>query len=251
MPLSGLLDPGYLAARRSGVSADGARVAEPAAPIPDGEAAEAEDAFPPAAASGDCTTHVNAMDGDGMAVALTATLGGRFGSAFAAPGCGYPLNNGMMWFDPRPGRRISPVPGKRAAPRGGADRGAGERFGRAAVGAAGGRRLISAVARPLRASPIGGLRCRKPPGARTPYGRRSAVRGRAHPRLPLWRGGSPRAAIRCSSGGRPRLSGHFGRAGGIARSESPAGTRFEPGVDPLRTASGAVLVGTRELPDSQ
>ena len=40
--------------------------------------------------SSDCTTHVNAMDADGMAVSLTATLGGRFGSAFAAPGLGYP-----------------------------------------------------------------------------------------------------------------------------------------------------------------
>ena len=252
VPLSGLLDPGYLAARRSGVSADGARVAEPAAPVPDGEAAEAEDAFPPAAASGDCTTHVNAMDGDGMAVALTATLGGRFGSAFAAPGCGYPLNNGMMWFDPRPGRRISPAPGKRALHAAAPTVVLADGSARAAVGAAGGRRLISAVAMTLARLADRGASMPEAAGGpglhtdggplfvdeRTPacrlVARRLAARG--HP--VLVRRETP-------------LSGHFGRAGGIARSESPAGTRFEPGVDPLRTASGAVLVGTREFPDSQ
>ena len=47
-------------------------------------------------------------------VALTATLGARFGSGVTVPGLGVVLNNGMMWFDPEPGHISSIAPGKRA-----------------------------------------------------------------------------------------------------------------------------------------
>jgi gamma-glutamyltranspeptidase/glutathione hydrolase len=47
-------------------------------------------------------------------VALTATLGNRFGSGVTVPSLGVVLNDGMMWFDPEPGRLNSIRPGKRA-----------------------------------------------------------------------------------------------------------------------------------------
>ena len=72
----------------------------------------------PAHGSGDApgqhTTHVNVIDSARNMVALTATLGARFGSGVTVPGLGVVLNNGMMWYDPEPGRISSIAPGKRA-----------------------------------------------------------------------------------------------------------------------------------------
>lgn len=58
------------------------------------------------------TTHVNAVDRDRMLVALTATLGGGFGSAVMPRGTGFLITNGIYWFDPRPRRPNSIAPGK-------------------------------------------------------------------------------------------------------------------------------------------
>lgn len=57
------------------------------------------------------TTHVSAVDADGMTVALTHTLGNP--SGYIPPGTGFMLNGGMSTFDPRPGRANSLAPGKR------------------------------------------------------------------------------------------------------------------------------------------
>jgi gamma-glutamyltranspeptidase / glutathione hydrolase len=59
------------------------------------------------------TTHVSAVDRDGMMVALTTTLLSSFGSRFVSPSTGVLMNNGIMWFDPRPGRPNSLAPAKR------------------------------------------------------------------------------------------------------------------------------------------
>lgn len=56
------------------------------------------------------TTQVNAVDAEGRFVALTFTLFNRFGAGVMAPRTGIILNNGMAWFDPRPGRRTSMTP---------------------------------------------------------------------------------------------------------------------------------------------
>lgn len=66
-----------------------------------------------AAGTGDCTSHVSVVDRQGNMVALTNTLLSRFGSKVVAPSCGMLLNNGMMWFDPRPGQPNGLAPGAR------------------------------------------------------------------------------------------------------------------------------------------
>ena len=92
-----------------------------------------------------CTTHVTAIDRDGGIAALTTTLLSSFGSRYVLPGTGILMNNGIMWFDPRPGHANSLAPGKRALSNMCplvASRDGRARFG---VGASGGRRILAAV----------------------------------------------------------------------------------------------------------
>ena len=60
-----------------------------------------------------CTTHLTACDAEGNTVAMTTTLMSSFGSRVLLPQSGVLLNNGMMWFDPRPGVPNGIAPGKR------------------------------------------------------------------------------------------------------------------------------------------
>jgi gamma-glutamyltranspeptidase/glutathione hydrolase len=91
------------------------------------------------------TTHLAVVDGRGTMVSLTQTLLSLFGSKIVSPQTGILLNNGIMWFDPRPGRPNSMAPGKRPlanmcpviASRAGAPW--------FALGASGGRRILPAV----------------------------------------------------------------------------------------------------------
>jgi gamma-glutamyltranspeptidase/glutathione hydrolase len=91
-----------------------------------------------------CTSHLNVVDREGNLVALTQTLLSSFGSKLLGPRTGLLLNNGVMWFDPRPGRPNALAPGARPlsnmCPVVGL---AGER--RFALGASGGRRILPAV----------------------------------------------------------------------------------------------------------
>ena len=93
-----------------------------------------------------CTSHLSVVDRDGMMVALTQTLLSRFGSAVLLPSTGIMMNNGMMWFDPRPGRPNSIAPGRR--PLANMCPVVARREGKPwlAVGASGGRRILPAVA---------------------------------------------------------------------------------------------------------
>jgi len=97
------------------------------------------------AAGDDCTTHIGVVDRQRNAVALTHTAVSLFGSHVVVPGTGILLNNGMMWFDPRPGRPNSIAPGKRAlvnmVPVLGFKRGKPH----LTLGAPGGRRIVSAI----------------------------------------------------------------------------------------------------------
>jgi len=92
-----------------------------------------------------CTTHFSLVDRAGNFCAVTQTLLSMFGSRVVSPSSGVLLNNGIMWFDPEPGKPNSLAPGKRClgnycpvvgeTPK-------GDRF---ALGAAGGRKIVGAV----------------------------------------------------------------------------------------------------------
>jgi gamma-glutamyltranspeptidase/glutathione hydrolase len=97
-----------------------------------------------AGASGN-TTHLSVVDRDGNMVALTVTLLARFGARIVLPASGILMNNAINWFDPRPDRPNSLAPGRRplanmcpmVATRNGVPW--------VALGACGGRKIISAV----------------------------------------------------------------------------------------------------------
>jgi gamma-glutamyltranspeptidase/glutathione hydrolase len=61
----------------------------------------------------DCTTHISVIDRERNMVALTHTAVSLFGSHVVVPGTGILLNNGMIWFDPEPGKPNSVGSGKR------------------------------------------------------------------------------------------------------------------------------------------
>jgi gamma-glutamyltranspeptidase/glutathione hydrolase len=92
------------------------------------------------------TTHLNVIDKHGNMVALTQTLLSVYGSKVVLPSTGILMNNGIMWFDPRPGSPNSLAPAKRpltnmcpVIARGGDGK---PSF---AIGASGGRKILPAV----------------------------------------------------------------------------------------------------------
>lgn len=96
-----------------------------------------------------CTSHISVVDSAGRMVSLTNTLLARFGAKVVLPQGGFLMNNGVMWFDPRPGRPNSLAAGARPlanmcpviATRNGSPW--------LALGAAGGRTIVPAVAQIL------------------------------------------------------------------------------------------------------
>lgn len=103
-----------------------------------------------------CTTHLSVVDRNGDMVTLTQTLLSVFGSKVTLPSSGILMNNGINWFDPRPGRSNSLAPGKRTlsnyAPV------LGVTSDRAfAIGASGGRKIIPAMTQLGLMLGVGGL----------------------------------------------------------------------------------------------
>ncbi|MFQ5828496.1 MAG: gamma-glutamyltransferase [Candidatus Methylomirabilia bacterium] len=63
---------------------------------------------------GDSTTHIGVVDRQRNLVSLTNTAVSLFGSRVVVPGTGILLGNGMIWFDPEPGKPNSVGSRKRA-----------------------------------------------------------------------------------------------------------------------------------------
>jgi gamma-glutamyltranspeptidase/glutathione hydrolase len=91
------------------------------------------------------TTHLNVVDRDGNMVALTQTLLSVFGSKVVLPQSGVLMNNGIMWFDPRPESPNYLAPNKR--PLTNMNPMIARKNGKAwfAMGASGGRKIMPAV----------------------------------------------------------------------------------------------------------
>jgi gamma-glutamyltranspeptidase/glutathione hydrolase len=91
VPVSGLLNPRYIAGLRSSISKERAT---PSAEVKAGNVAAYESAE---------TTHYSIVDAEGNAVAVTYTLNGSYGSGVTATGLGFLLNNEMDDFAAKPG----------------------------------------------------------------------------------------------------------------------------------------------------
>src|SRR6185369_2555953 len=96
-----------------------------------------------------CTSHFCVADKEGNVVAWTQTLLSRFGSFVLSPSTGILMNNGMMWFDPVPGKPNSIRPGARPLSNMCPTVALSPRLGALAIGASGGRKIMPAVAQIL------------------------------------------------------------------------------------------------------
>ena len=96
-----------------------------------------------------CTSHFCVVDKDGNVVAWTQTLLSRFGSFVLSPSTGILMNNGIMWFDPLPGKPNSIRPGARPLSNMCPTVALSPRIGALAIGASGGRKIMPAVAQIL------------------------------------------------------------------------------------------------------
>lgn len=92
-----------------------------------------------------CTTHFSIVDRHGNLCAVTQTLLSIFGARVVSPSTGVLLNNGIMWFDPEPGKPNSLAPNKRCLGNYCPVIGETPRRDRFALGASGGRKIVGTV----------------------------------------------------------------------------------------------------------
>ena len=112
VPWKGLLSDSYTERRRATIQSAIPRTIEAGDPwVEEGRSpTKVLEASRPAVDVG--TTHLCTMDAEGNAVSLTNTVMSGFGSGIIPKGTGVVMNNGMMWFDPVPGRVNSIMPGR-------------------------------------------------------------------------------------------------------------------------------------------
>jgi gamma-glutamyltranspeptidase/glutathione hydrolase len=148
VPLEGLESKAYAAARSELIDEDRGPVEEPVGnpwPFQPGEGEKATRPLETPRVDLGNTTHLSVIDRERNMVALTASLGRMFGSGVVVPGTGIVLNNGTMWFDPEPGRVNSIEPGKRTISASTPALVFGGGGSLMALGAPGGRKVITAV----------------------------------------------------------------------------------------------------------
>lgn len=91
------------------------------------------------------TTHFSVVDCEGNMCSVTQTLLSIFGSRVTSPSTGLLLNNGIMWFDPEPGKPNSLAPGKRCLTNYCPVIGQSANGLDFAIGASGGRKILGSV----------------------------------------------------------------------------------------------------------
>ena len=150
IPFNSLLSEEYLSERRKLIAPSGPAITALTTGNPSNHANSTLINNPGSGdASGQHTTHINVIDSNRNMVALTATLGARFGSGVTIPDLGIVLNNGMMWYNPEPGNLSSISSNKRALHAAAPCLVFDENGPRAAIGSPGGRKIMSAVVQVL------------------------------------------------------------------------------------------------------
>lgn len=144
VPLAAMLSEPYIAARVAELADAAPRRPRAGSRMSLGVSHTLETSIPDFTSAGS-TTHLSVIDRDGVAVALTQTQLSAWGSRVTIPGTGILMNNGMMWFDPEPGRPNSIEGGKRPLSNM-APAIISNGNGIAALGASGGRRIMNCVA---------------------------------------------------------------------------------------------------------
>ncbi len=145
VPWDGLLSDAYTARRRATIGDVAPAAYEAGDPWVE-EGRQPKSVLPasrPAVDNG--TTHLCAIDGEGNAVSITNTIMSGFGSGIIPKGTGVIMNNGMMWFDPVPGRINSIAPGRLPLNNMTPALVMDSEGVRMAVGASGGRRITNCV----------------------------------------------------------------------------------------------------------
>jgi len=144
VPLEGIVSKRFAAVRRDTI--DPGRADPGAGPgDPWRHQAAGRGTLPGGATGEGNTTHLTVIDKDRNMVSLVSTLGLHFGSCVVARDTGVLLNDGTMWFDPVPGHVNSMVPGRRIMTAGTPMVMLKDGRPRLAMGAPGGRRVISAM----------------------------------------------------------------------------------------------------------
>lgn len=144
VPLDAILSDAYLDERRSRIKLDSVSPTCAGSRAALGVQHSLAGSIPDYSSSG-CTTHMSVIDGSGMAVSLTQTLLSLWGSRVTVPGTGILLNNGMMWFDPEPGRPNSVGGNKRPLSNMAPAIVLKDRRAVGALGASGGRKIMNCV----------------------------------------------------------------------------------------------------------